>query len=319
MKKILLSALLALAPLTGSAQDYPSKPIKLIVPFPAGGGTDIIGRVLGQKLSEQLKQPIIIENKPGAAGSIGVDVVAKSPADGYTLVLGQTSNIAINPSLYKNLSYDPLKDLSPVINVAEAPLVLVVGASSPFKNFDDIKKAAIAKPNEITFGSPGSGTVAHLTGELLQAKANIKFNHIPYKGSAQALTDLMGGRLDVYMSSIPTALAQIKGGKLRAIAVTAANKTDVMPDIPTFKELGVKDLVTNSWFGIFVPAKTPQAIIERLSKEINLAIQSDSVKEKIAFEGGRPVGGTIKQFDDLIKSEIPLWAEVVKSSGATVD
>lgn len=314
-----LAALSAGFPASAQAQEWPSKPIKLIVPFPAGGGTDIIGRVVGNKLSELLKQPVIVENKPGAGGNLGVDAAAKSAPDGYTLVLGQTSNLAINPSLYKSLPYDPVKDLIPVALLADAPLVLVVAQDSPFKTLADVLAAAKAKPDSLTFASPGSGTVAHLSGEILQAAAGVKFSHIPYKGSAQALQDLIGGRIDIFMSSVPTALSQIKGGKLRAIAVSAPARSPALPDIPTMTEAGVKGVEATTWFGILVPAKTEAKIVERLNKDLNIALQAPEVREKIAAEGGGPIGGSAEKFADLLKADLPMWAKVVKASGATVD
>lgn len=314
-----IAAYAASACLTAGAQEWPAKPIRLIVPFPAGGGTDIIGRVVGNKLADQLKQPVIIENKPGAGGNLGVDAAAKSAPDGYTMVLGQTSNLAINPSLYKSLPYDPLKDLMAVALIADAPLVLVVAQDSKFKTLAEIIAAAKAKPDSLTFGSPGSGTVAHLSGEILQTAAGVKFSHIPYKGAAQALQDLMGGRIDLYMSSVPSALAQIKGGKLRAIAVSAPSRSAALPDVPTVTESGIKGVEAATWFGILVPARTDAKIVERLNKELNIALQAPEVREKIAAEGGGPLGGSAEKFDALLKAELPMWAKVVKDSGATVD
>ncbi len=321
-RRSLLSALAVLAvsfAAPAKAQEWPNKPIRLIVPFPAGGGTDIIARVVGNKLSDQLKQPVIVENKPGAGGNLGVDVAAKSAPDGYTMVLGQTSNLAINPSLYKSLPYDPVKDLIPVALIADAPLVLVVAQDSKFKTLADIIAAAKSKPDSLTFGSPGSGTVAHLSGEILQAAAGVKFSHIPYKGSSQALQDLMGGRIDLFMSSVPTALSQIKGGKLRAIAVSAPARSPALPDVPTMTEAGVKGVEATTWFGILVPAKTDAKIVERLNKELNIALEAPEVREKIAAEGGGPIGGSAEKFSKLLSDELPMWAKVVKDSGATVD
>ena len=314
-----LSAFAAFLAAPVQAQEWPAKPIKLIVPFPAGGGTDIIGRVVGNKLAELLKQPVVVENKPGAGGNVGVDIAAKSPPDGYTMVLGQTSNLAINPSLYKALPYDPVKDFMPVALLADAPLVLVVAQDSKFTSLAEIVAAGRAKADSLSFGSPGSGTVAHLSGELLQMAAGLKFTHIPYKGSAQALQDLMGGRIDLYMSSVPSALAQIKGGKLRAIAVSSPKRSPALPDVPTMTEAGVRGVELTTWFGMLVPARTDPKIVERLNREINLALQSPDVREKLAAEGGGALGGTAEKFAGLLKSELPMWAKVVKDSGATVD
>ena len=303
-----------------AAQDYPgSKPIKLVVPFPAGGGTDIFARVIGNKLSETLKWVVVVDNKPGAGGNIGIDAVAKSPPDGYTIGLGQTSNLAINPTLYAKLPYDPLKDLVPIVLVADAPLVMVVPANSPFKTVADVVAAAKKKAGDVTFGSPGNGTVAHLTGELFQMAAGVKFQHIPYKGSAQALTDLMGGQVQVYMSSIPTALSHIKGGKLRALAVTSPKRAPSLPDVPTIAEAGYKGFDANTWFGLVAPAGTPAPIVAKINAEVNRILKMPDVKEKFAAEGGGPLGGSSQEFAALLKSDYVKWGKVVKDSGAKLD
>jgi tripartite-type tricarboxylate transporter receptor subunit TctC len=299
--------------------NYPNKPIRLVVPFPPGGGTDILARVIGQKLSESLGQAVVVDNKPGAGGNIGVDAVAKSQPDGYTMVIGQTSNLAVNPTLYPKLPYDPIKDLAPISLVASAPLVMVVAASSPLKSLDDVIAAAKAKPGDVTFASPGSGTVAHLSGELLQQAANVKFQHIPYKGAAQALTDLMGGQVQLYMSSVPTALSQIKGGRIRPLVVTSTKRLADLPDVPTVAESGFKDFETSTWFGLLVRAGTPQTIISKLNSEVNRVLQMPEVREKFASEGAEVVSGTPQQFGDLMKQEIEKWGLVVKESGAKVD
>ena len=275
--------------------------------------------MIGNKLTETLKWVIVVDNKPGAGGNIGVDAVAKAPADGYTIGLGQTSNLAINPTLYKKLPYDPLKDLVPVVLVADAPLVLVVPADSPFKSLADVVAAAKKKPGDITFGSPGNGTVAHLTGELLQTAAGVKFQHIPYKGSAQAMTDLMGGQVQIYMSSIPTAMSQIKGGKLRPLAVTSAKRVASLPDVPTIAESGYKGFDANTWFGLVAPAGTPPAIVTRINAEVNKILKSPDVTEKFAAEGGGALGGTPQEFAALLKSDYAKWGKVVKDSGAKLD
>ena len=322
MNKARLVAALVVASLTtvAAAQDYPgNKPIKLVVPFPAGGGTDIFARVIGNKLTETLKWVVVVDNKPGAGGNIGVDAVAKSPPDGYTIGLGQTSNLSINPTLYAKLPYDPLKDLVPIVLVADAPLVMVVPANSPFKTVADVVAAAKKKPGDVTFGSPGNGTVAHLTGELFQTAAGIKFQHIPYKGSAQALTDLMGGQVQVYMSSIPTALSHIKGGKLRAIAVTSPKRAPSLPDVPTIAEAGYKGFDANTWFGLVAPAGTPAPIVSKINAEVNRILKMPDVREKFAAEGGGPLGGSSQEFAALLKSDYVKWGKVVKDSGAKLD
>jgi tripartite-type tricarboxylate transporter receptor subunit TctC len=302
-----------------AAQDYPTKPIRMIVPFPPGGGTDLLSRVVTNKLSESLKQAIVIENKPGAGGNIGVDLAAKSAPDGYTIVMGQTSNMAVNATLYPKLPYDPLKDLTPVALVADSPILIVVSAESPYRSLADLIAAAKAKPETVTFASPGNGTVAHLSSEILQGAAGIKFQHIPYKGAAPAITDLLGGRVDLLMSSVPTLLGHVKGGKLRAIALTGPKRSAMLPETPTVAESGFPGFDANTWFGILVPAGTPDPIVRTLNKEINAALQAPEVREKIRTEGGDALGGTSDAFAGLLKSELEKWAKVVKSSGAKVD
>ncbi|WP_089400070.1 Bug family tripartite tricarboxylate transporter substrate binding protein [Noviherbaspirillum humi] len=312
-------AFAATAAVATAQQTFPTKPIRLVVPFPPGGGTDILARVVANKLQSGSGWTVVVENRPGAGGNIGVDVVAKAPADGYNIVMGQTSNLAVNPTLYAKLPYNPLKDLAPVTTIASAPLVLVVSANSPFKTIADIVAAAKAKPSAVTFGSPGNGTVAHLSGELLQRAAGIKLQHIPYKGANQAMTDLVGNQIDLYMSSIPTALAQIKGGKLRAIAVTSTKRVHDLPAVPTVAEAGFKGVEAATWFGFLVPAGTPAPIIQKLNAETNKALKTPEVREKIAAEGAEVLGGTPEEFAALIKSEIARWGVVVKESGAKID
>lgn len=318
--RVLAAILVALSAQLALAQDFPgTKPIRLIVPFPAGGGTDIFSREIAHKLTESLRWTVVVDNKPGAGGNIGIDAVAKSPADGYTIGMGQTSNLAINPTLYSKLPYDPLKDLVPIVLVADAPLVLVVPAASPFKTLAEFIAAAKKKPGEITFGSPGNGTVAHLTGELLQSAAGIKLQHIPYKGSAQAITDLMGGQVQSYMSSIPTAFSHIKGGKLRPLAVTAVKRVPTMPDVPTISEAGYKGFDATTWFGLVAPAGTPPAIVNRINIEVNKLLKGEEVRQKFAAEGGGALGGSPQEFAALLKSDYAKWAKVVRDSGAKVD
>ena len=318
-RQIIAALALAAVATASAAQTYPAKPIKLIVPFPPGGGTDLFSRTIGQKLAETQKWVVVVENKPGVGGNLGVEQAAKAPPDGYTVVMGQTSNLAINPTLFPKLPYDPIKDLTPVALVASAPLVLVVAANSPFKSLADVVAAAKAKPGDITFASPGNGTVAHLTGELFQNAAGVKFQHIPYKGSSQALTDLMGGQVQIFMSSVPTALSQLKGGKLRALAVTGAKRTAELPKVPTIAESGYKGFDATTWFGLLVPAKTPPEIVKRLNDEVNKVLKDPDVRAKLASEGGEVLGGSPEQFAALLKADIGRWGKVVKDSGAKVD
>src|SRR6185295_7294165 len=300
-----LALALAATALSASAfaQAWPAKPIRIVVPFPPGGGTDIIARETSQRVAAATGWTFVIDNKPGAGGNLGVDAVAKAPADGYTLVLGQTSNLAINPTLYAKMPYDPFKDLVPVSLVATAPLVLVVPAASPYRTVADVVNAAKAKPGEVNFASPGNGTVAHLTGELFQKAAGIKLQHVPYKGSNQALTDLMGGQVQLFMASVPTALPHIRSGKLRAIAVSSANRVGDLPQVPTIGESGYKGFDATTWFGVLAPAATPKDIVARLNVEINKVLKAPDVQKRIDDEGGEAIGSTPDQFAQLMKDD----------------
>lgn len=298
---------------------YPNKPIRLIVPFPPGGGTDMIARTVAQKLADQNKWNVIVDNRPGAGGNLGVDATAKSAADGYTLVMGQTSNLAINPSLYAKLPYDPIKDLAPVALVSSPPIVMAAPANSRFKTFADVVAASKGKPDALTLGYSGNGTVAHLAGELAENAAGIQLRHIPYKGAAQAMTDLVGGQIDLYMSSVPTLLGQVRNGKLKILAITSAKRSSQLPDVPTLAEQGYKGFEAVTWFGILAPAGTPAPIVAQLNKAINQALQQADVIDKLKSEGGDVLGGTSEQFSALLRTEVPRWAKIVKDSGASLD
>lgn len=315
-----LLALAATLLSTGAlAQAYPAKAIRVVVPFPPGGGTDIIAREVTQKVAAATGWTFIIDNKPGAGGNLGVDAVAKSPADGYTLVLGQTSNLAINPTLYTKLPYNPQKDLVPIGLIASAPLVIVVPTQSAFKTLPDLVAAAKAKPGEVNFASPGNGTVAHLTGEQFQKTAGVKFEHIPYKGANQALTDVISGQVQIYVSSVPSVLHQIRSGKLRPLAVTSAKRVDDIPQTPTVGESGYKGFDAVTWFGLLAPAGTPKDIVTRLNAEFNKALQQADLRKRLGDEGADPLGGTPEQFAELIRDDIVRWGKTVKESGARLD
>lgn len=300
-----------------TAQDYPAKPIKLIVPFPPGGGTDISARTLANKVSESAKWTFVIENKPGAGGNLGVEQAVRSPADGYTLVIGQTSNLAINPALYAKLPYDPLKDLSPIALVVSAPVVVVVAADSKFRSLADL--LAAAKGGTVTYASPGNGTVSHLSGELLQRASGAKLTHVPYKGAAQALTDTLGGQVQSFMSSVPSALAHIKSGRLRALAVTSAQRSPELPGTPTIAESGYPGFDASTWYGLLAPAGTPVPVISRLNSEVNRALATKEVRERLASEGGQTLGGSPAQFAAFLAAEHAKWGRIVRESGAKVE
>jgi tripartite-type tricarboxylate transporter receptor subunit TctC len=313
-------AALALAGVAAAAfaQDYPNKPIKIVVPFPPAGGTDILARTVAQKVADANKWNVVVENKPGAGGNIGVDTVAKAAPDGYTLVMGQTSNLAINPTLFKALPYDPLKDLAPVALVGQGPVALVVKADSKYKTLADLVNAAKANPGSVTMATPGNGTVAHLSGVRLMNASGATFQHIPYKGAGAAIPDILGGNVDFFLSSVPTLAGQIASGNMRALAVTSLKRSPVLPTVPTIAET-YKGFDAVTWFGILAPAGTPKAILVKWNEEINKALKDPAVKKAIEKEGGDIIGGTPEQFTALIKSEIASWAPVVKESGAKVD
>jgi len=301
------------------AQAWPAKPIRLVVPFPAGGGTDIIAREVTQKMTEATKWAFIVDNKPGSGGNIGIDNVAKSPADGYSLVLGQTSNLAINPSLYGKLPYDPVKDLTPISLVASAPLALVVSTASPYKTLQDLVAAAKAQPGTINFATSGNGTVAHLATELFQKEAGVKLTHIPYKGAAQGINDVIGGQVQVYVSSIPTLIGHIKNGKMRALAVTSTKRVDDLPQVPTIAESGYKGFEAVTWFGVLGPANLPKDTTARLHAEINKALQNPDLQKKLSDQGADVAGSTPEQFGKLVRDDIVRWGKVVRDSGAKID
>ncbi|WP_054018475.1 Bug family tripartite tricarboxylate transporter substrate binding protein [Piscinibacter sakaiensis] len=301
------------------AQAYPTKAIRVVVPFPPGGGTDIIAREVTQKVASSTGWTFVIDNKPGAGGNLGVDNAAKSPADGYTIVLGQTSNLAINPTLYSKLPYNPQTDLAPIGLVASAPLVIVVPVSSPFKTLGDLVAAAKAKPGQVNFASPGNGTVAHLTGEQFQKAAGIGFQHVPYKGANQALNDVIGGQVQLYVSSVPSVLQQIRTGKLRPLAVTSDKRVDDLPQVPTVGESGYKGFDAITWFGFLAPAKTPKDIVTRLNAEFNKALQQPDLVKKLGEEGADPMTSTPEQFAQRIRTDLALWGKTVKDIGLKLD
>ena len=314
-----LGAMFACIAFGAFAQAYPNHPIKLVVPFPAGGTTDILARAAAQKLTESLGQAVVVDNRPGAAGNIGADLVAKSTPDGYTLLMGTVGTHAINPSLYSKMPYDHIKDFVPVVLVAGVPNVLVVNPALPVNSVADLIKLAKEKPGTINFASSGSGTSIHLSGELFKTMAGVDMTHVPYKGSAPALTDLMGGQVQIMFDNLPSSLAFIKSGKLRAIAVTSMARAPALPNVPTINESGLSGFEASSWFGVLAPAGTPAAIVARINAEVNKWLQSADAREKLLAQGAEAAGGSPEQFAAFIRSESEKWAKVVKASGAKVD
>ena len=298
---------------------YPAKPIRLIVPFPPGGGTDMIARAVAQKMADQNKWNVIVDNRPGAGGNLGVDAASKADPDGYTLVMGQTSNLAINPTLYKKLPYDPLKDLVPVALVSSSPIVMAVPVNSRFNTFADVVAASKSKPDTVTLGYSGNGTVAHLAGEQAQKAAGIQLRHIPYKGAAQAMTDLVGGQIDLYMSSVPTLLGQVRNGKLKVIAITSAKRSAQLPDVPTLAESGVPGFDSVTWTGFFVPAGTPEAVVQKLHHGFATALQEPKLRERFAELGLRIYGSPTAEFQALMDSDAAKYESVIQQAGIKVN
>jgi len=310
--------LACLAPLA-SAQAYPNHAIRLVVPFPAGGTTDILARAVAQKLTESLGQSVVVDNRPGAGGNIGADVVAKSQPDGYTLLMGTVGTHAINPSVYAKMPYDHIKDFVPVVLVAGVPNVLVVNPSLPVNSVADLIKLAKAKPGTINFASSGNGTSIHLSGELFKTMAGVDMTHVPYKGSAPALTDLIAGQVQVMFDNLPSSLPQIKAGKLHAIAVTSLQRAPALPDVPTMSESGLPGFEASSWFGVLGPAGTPPAVVAKLNGEVNKWLQTPQAREQLLAQGAQAAGGSPEQFAAFIRAETDKWAKVVKASGAKID
>ncbi len=308
-------SLLALFSAAPSAQDYPAKPVRLIVPYIAGGNADIWARTLGQKLTEALKQTFVIENRPGANGGIGAEFVARSAPDGYTLLATASGPIVVNPVLYAKVPYDPVKDFAPVAQCVVFQYVLVTLAAAPYKNIGDLVSAARANPGALAYGSTGIGGGNHLAGELFALAVGAKLTHVPYKGSAAALADLLGGQLAFMFDTVLTSVPHIRSGKLRAYAVSSAKRASALPEMPTMQEAGMKDFDISQWLGVLAPAGTPRAIVERLNAEIVKAMHAPDVRERIVTQGGNEiVTGSAEDFALLIRKELQQYAKLVKDA-----
>ena len=315
---IILGFSLAVAGLV-HAQTYPTRPIRLVVPFTPGGTTDILARAIGQKLNEAWGQPVVIENVPGAGGSVGADKVAKSSADGYTLLMGHIGTLAVNPSLYPNLPYDPVKSFAPVAWVASVPNVLVVHPSVPAKNVKELVALAKAKPGQLNYGSGGNGSAANLATEYFKVRTETSMVHIPYRGTGPAVTDLIGGQIQVLFTGAPAVIGQIKNGQLRALAVSSPKRVDALPDLPTVAEAGYKDFEADQWYGVVAPAGTPPDIVAKLNAQINAALNSPELKTRLRNEGAIARPGTPQEFGQLIVREIVRWRPVITSGRVKSD
>ena len=312
-------AALVLAPVTLRAQSYPSKSIRLIIPFPPGGSTDILGRSLAQKLSEAWGQQVLVDNRGGAGGTIGADLAAKAPADGYTLLMGHIGTLAVNVSLYPKLSYDPVRDFAPVSMVALVPNVLVVHPALPVKNVTELIAYAKANPGKLNYSSGGNGSAAHLAVEYFKLQTKTEIVHVPYKGTGPSVTDLIAGQVSMTMTGAPAVMPHVQSGRLRALGVSSPQRIPALAQIPTVAESGVPGFDATQWYGVVAPVGTPKDIVARLNAEIRKIMQSKEMLERLNTEGAISAAGTPEQFDAYIKSEIARWGAVVKAAGMKAD
>ena len=316
-----LCAFASMAAIAFSAQaaDYPEKPIRLLVPAAPGGGADFVARILGVKLTEALGQTVVVENRAGASGTIAADNAAKSTADGYTLLMGQSTSVVIAPHLYKKLGYDTLRDLAPVTLVAQVPNILVVHPSVPARTVSEFIALAKAQPELLNYGSSGNGAPSHLAGEMFKSATGVKMVHVPYKGAGLAVNGLIAGEIQVMFAPIVAVLPQVKAGRLRALAVTSATRSAAAPELPTLAESGLPGYEISSWFGLFAPANTPTPVIERLYRETAKALQSPDVRERFAREGAEPVGSSPADFTVYVRAEYAKYTRIVRDSGIKAD
>jgi tripartite-type tricarboxylate transporter receptor subunit TctC len=314
---LLLLAACAAGP--AAAQPFPHKPVKLVVPQTPGGASDALARIVGQKLSERWGQPVVVENKPGAGGNVGTDFVAKSPADGYTLLMSYVGTQAINGSLYKSLPYDPYKDFVTVATVATVPFALVVNQNFPPKSVAELVAYAKAHPGQVNFGSAGNGSLNQLLGEMVNMNQGIKLVHVPYKGAAGALTDTIAGQIQMTFSSLPSVAGHIRSDKLRALAVTGAHRSAAFPNVPTLGESGLQGFELSPWFGLLAPAGTPEAVVKKINSDVAEVLRERDLLDKFAANGADPYATSPEQFSRVLAEDIQRWSQVVRTSGARID
>ncbi|MEW6450249.1 MAG: tripartite tricarboxylate transporter substrate binding protein [Pseudomonadota bacterium] len=314
LRFMILSALAVFVSASAQAQNYPDRPIKLIAPFPAGGLADVLARAVGDEMSKSLGQPVIVENRAGAGGNNGADAAAKSTPDGYTLLMSSAGILTANPFLYSKMPFDAETAFIPISNVAEMPMILVVNPKVSAQNLKELVALAKAEPNKLNFGSPGIGTTGHLGLAMFMHAAGVQITHVPYRGAAPAITDLIAGQIDGVVDNPPTVISHIEGGRLRPLAVAAKQRMTLLPNIPTAAEAGVANYEANSWFGIAAPAGTPAPIVARLAKEIAAAVRTPAMQERFAKSGARLVGDTPEQFAAQIKAERAKWGEIIKAA-----
>jgi tripartite-type tricarboxylate transporter receptor subunit TctC len=313
--KSLAAAIVLIAASPAHAQNYPTKPLRFVVPFAAGGGSDLVARTVGMKITEAVGQTVIVDNRAGAAGTIGADIVAKAPPDGHTLLLASSGPIAINPSLYAKLPYDAARDFAPVSIVTVMPFLLVVHPALPVKSVKELIALAKARPGQLNYGSPGSGSTTHLANELFKSMAGVQIAHVPYKGVAPAATDLISGQVQMMSGDLSTLLPHVRSTRMRALAVTGAKRSSLLPDVPTVAESGVPGYEASGWFGVLVPAATPPAIVERLNAAIVKGLAAPDARERLGALGGEVGGSTPEQFAARIRAESDKWAKLIKTLG----
>lgn len=319
VSKLTAAVVVAFAASSAFADAFPSKPIRLVVPFPAGGTTDNLGRLLATRLSEKLGQSVVVDNRGGAGGNIGADLVAKAPADGYTLLFGTVGTSSINPSLYKKLPFDPHKDFTPVAPFASVPNILVVNPKVPARTVSELIAYSKRQPETLNMGSAGSGTTNHLTGEMFKSMTGASMTHVPYKGSGPAMADLLGNQIQLMFDNLPGSLPHVKSGALRALAVTGASRSPALPDVPTMAEAGVTGYVADVWFGVIAPKNLPPEILSKLSTEITQISREKATIDKLSGQGATPLSSSPAEFAQRIQSDTEKWAKIVRSSGASVD
>ena len=304
---------------TFAADTFPTRPMRLIIPFPPGGGTDIMGRMVAQRLNDAFGMPVVVDNRGGAAGIIGTEMAARANPDGHTLMIGSVSTICINPSLHKNLAFDPVKDLAPISLVASTPSLLVVGSTLPVKSVKELIALAKAKPGQLHYATPGSGSSSHLGTELFKQVAGVNIQHVPYKGTGPAVTDLISGQVSMFITNMPSVLPMVKAGRVRALAVTSLQRSTLAPDLPTVAESGIPGFEVIVWYGVLAPAAVPKALLARLNQEIRKMSDMQDVKDKLALLGAEAMSSTPEAFALRIRDELSKWGKIVRDTGAKAD
>ena len=319
LKKLAPLLALGLIATAAHAQTYPEKPIRMVIPFPPGGGTDILGRLMAQKLTESNKWTIVPDNKAGAGGTLGITEAAKGKPDGYDMVMGQKDNLVVGPWMYKSLPWNPVKDFTAVAHVAWSPVIIATSANSKYKTLADVVAAAKAAPDTITYGSPGNGTTIHLAGDQFEKAAGIKLRHVPYKGSNPALMDALAGNVDLLVSSVPSAMAQVKAGKLRPLAVTSAKRSTSLPDVPTVAESGFKGFDMSTWYGLLMPAGTPVAVVTQMNGAVNKLLATPEMQKAIQDQGAEPLAMTPEAFTQQLQRDYQGMEKIVRDAGVKIE